>query len=92
MPHHFPTYLVERQRMLSDLRTVTFPDPLPNVCRVCFTVQEDKGYHDRCLCEFPAWVPLDAVLHELNLQIQLKNEEHRAACVTISEGKVDAAG
>jgi len=92
VPHHFPTYLVERYRVLSDLRKVTFPDPLPCVCRVCFTVQEDTGYHDRCLCDVPAWVPLDAVLHELNLEIRLKNEEHRAACSTISEGNVNAAG
>jgi hypothetical protein len=92
MPHHYPSYLVERQRMLSDLRKVLFPDPLPLVCRVCFTVQEDAAYHDRCLCEHSSWVPLDAVLHELNLLIHLYNEDHRASCTTVSPENVEAAG
>jgi hypothetical protein len=79
--------------MLSDLRKVTFPDPMPLVCRVCFTVQEDEAYHDRCLCDIPAWVPLDAVLHELNLQIITLQEEHRTTCrgggvVTVTCDKV----
>jgi len=79
--------------MLSDLRKVTIPDPLPMVCRVCYTVQEDEAYHDRCLCPItPAWVPLDAVLHELNLLINLLQEEHRhQQATTITEGNVDAA-
>jgi len=40
------------------------------------------------LCDVPAWVPLDAVLHELNLEIRLKNEEHRAACSSITKDNV----
>ena len=85
MPHHGAAQanLVERQRMLSDLRKVLFPDTLPMVCRVCFTVQEDEAYHDRCLCDCPAWVPLDAVLHELSLQIRQLQEEHRTICVNV---------
>jgi hypothetical protein len=95
MPHHGAahTHLVVRLRMLSDLRKVLFPDTLPFVCRVCFTVQEDEAYHDRCLCDVAAWVPLDAVLHELSLQIRTLQEEHRTTCggdrvVTVTCDKV----
>lgn len=76
--------------MLSDLRKVLIPDPLPMVCRVCFVVQEDTQYHDRCLCCVPAWVPLDAVLHELSFQIRTLQEEHRSC--TGGGGVVTVAG
>lgn len=76
--------------MLTDLRKVLIPDPLPMVCRVCFVVQEDATYHDSCLCDVPAWVPLDAVLHELNDLIRTVQEEHRMA--TISKEKVALRG
>lgn len=88
MPHHYPSHLVERQRVLSDLRTTLIPDPLPMVCRVCFTVQEDEGYHNRCLCKVPAWVPLDAVLHELNNLIRGVQEHHRQSELSVATEKV----
>lgn len=58
------------------------------VCRVCFTVQEDEAYHNRCLCKVPAWVPLDAVLHELNNLIRTTQEQHRLSELTVATDKV----
>lgn len=82
MPHQsYTSHLVERQRMLSDLRKVLIPADLPMVCRVCFTVQEDD---DRCLCDLPAWVPFEAVLHELNYLIETLQEQRP----TLTEEKV----
>lgn len=74
--------------MLSDLRKTLIPDPLPMVCRVCFTVQEDEAYHDRCLCKKPAWVPLDAVLHEINHLIRTIQEQHHTSELSVTAEKV----
>lgn len=85
MPHHYPSHLIECQRRLSDLRKVLIPDPLPQVCRVCFIVQEEDA---RCLCDIPAWVPFEAVLHELNHLIRTLQEQHSAAELTFTKEKV----
>lgn len=73
--------------MLSDLRAVLIPEALPMVCRVCFIVQEDEAYRN-CLCRVPAWVPFEAVLHELNDTIRTLQEQHRTMELTLPSEKV----